>query len=99
MSKTFFLIAAVIYAVGYGSVQPALNTIVISLCPPHKRGAANAISFTSLDLGIGLGAFVWRLVSQNWGYPTIYLGCTGFMLLAVLAYLLMFRRKGKNEKL
>jgi MFS family permease len=81
-----FLIAAIFYGIGYGSVQPTLNVIVISLCEPSKRGAANSTFFSALDMGIGLGALIWGLISQLYGYPAIYFGCIGIMLLAIAAY-------------
>lgn len=92
----YFLIAAIFYAIGFGSVQPTLNTIVISLCAPSKRGAANATFFSSMDLGIGLGAFVWGIVSQTYGYTAIYFGCAGFMVVAIVAYLILFKRKRRD---
>jgi predicted MFS family arabinose efflux permease len=92
-----FLAAAVCFAVGYGSVQPTLNAIVISLCEPHKRGAANSTFFSAMDLGIGLGALIWGFVSKAFGYPAIYLGCILFMAFAAVAVVLLFNRKGADE--
>lgn len=84
-----FLVAAVLFGLGYGAVQPTLNAIVISKCSPSRRGAANATFFAALDLGIGVGAILWGVVSGAWGYPSIYwsgllffiaAGITGFIL-------------------
>lgn len=96
----YLLVAAVFYAIGFGSVQPTLNAIVVSLCMPSRRGAANSTFFSSMDLGIGLGAFVWGLVSQQFGYSSIYFGCIVFMVLAMVSYLILFiRKKGiKDDK-
>ena len=82
-----FLIAAVFFGVGYGSVQPALNALVISACPPAKRGAANSTFFSALDVGIGLGALCWGLVSGSFGFPAIYIGCIAFMIFAAISLL------------
>jgi predicted MFS family arabinose efflux permease len=82
-----FLIAAMFFGVGYGSVQPTLNAIVISACPPAKRGAANSTFFSSLDIGIGLGALCWGLVSGSFGFPAIYIGCIAFMIMAGISLL------------
>jgi MFS family permease len=87
-----FLIAAVFYGVGYGSVQPTLNAIVISACAPAKRSAANSTFFSAMDLGIGLGAMVWGMVSQAFGYPAIYFGCIACMACAAMAIIVLFRK-------
>jgi predicted MFS family arabinose efflux permease len=89
----FFLVAAVFYGVGYGSVQPTLNAIVISACSPSNRSAANSTFFSALDLGIGLGAAAWGVVSQAFGYPAIYFGCIACMFLAAIAFLLVLQKK------
>ncbi len=94
----FFLIAAVFYGVGYGSVQPTLNAIVISACAPSKRSAANSTFFSALDLGIGLGAMVWGIVSQAFGYPVIYFGCIACMFIAAIVFLLVMEKKQKSDR-
>jgi MFS family permease len=85
-----FLIAAVFYGVGYGSVQPTLNAMVISACAPAKRSAANSTFFSAMDLGIGLGAMAWGMVSQAFGYPAIFFGCIAFMVFAAVAIIVLF---------
>lgn len=81
------LIAAVCYAIGYGSVQPTLNTLVIASAPSNKRGAANSTFFSALDLGIGSGALIWGLLA-----PIIsYSGICFFVL--CLCYLQSFQSK------
>lgn len=91
-----FLTAAVFYGVGYGSVQPTLNTIVISLCAPSKRGAANSTFFSAMDLGIGLGALLWGIASQAFGYPVIYFGCFACTAFAAIALALFNKKKSKR---
>jgi MFS family permease len=88
-----FLAAAVFYGVGYGSVQPTLNAMVISACGPSKRSAANSTFFSAMDLGIGLGAMAWGMVSQAFGYPVIYFGCVACMFFAAIAFLVVLRNK------
>ncbi len=94
----FFLIAAVFYGVGYGSVQPTLNAIVISACAPSRRSAANSTFFSAMDLGIGLGAMTWGMVSQAFGYPVIYFGCIACMFFAAIAFLRVLKNPQGNDR-
>lgn len=89
----FFLTAAVFYAVGYGSVQPTLNSIVISVCAPSKRSAANSTFFSAMDLGIGLGALTWGVLSQTLGYSSIYFGSIGIMAVTIIAYFALLAKQ------
>jgi predicted MFS family arabinose efflux permease len=93
-----FLAAAVFYGIGYGSVQPTLNAMVISACAPSKRSAANSTFFSSLDLGIGLGAMAWGVVSQALGFPAIFIGCIVIMFFAAIAFLaILNKERGSSQ--
>jgi MFS family permease len=89
---SLFIAAAVLYGFGYGIVQPALNTIVMSACAPNRRGAANATFFGCMDLGLGSGAVAWGIFSGAFGYPAMYFGCVLFMAAALVCYIRLFPR-------
>ena len=90
-SMTVFLLAAVLYGLGFGAVQPVLNALVISLAPPERRGAANATFFSAMDLGIGLGAVILGAISEWAGYSLMYGISTLFALLALAIYFVVLR--------
>lgn len=89
-----FLIASVFYGIGFGSVQPILNALIVSLAPPQRRGAANATFLAAMDLGMGIGALAWGAVSQRFGYVYIYSVSIVLSLLAGVAYFII----SKSEK-
>ncbi|GGE64149.1 MFS transporter [Priestia taiwanensis] len=70
-----FVISAILYGIGFGSAQPALQAATIQLAPPEKRGVANATFFTAFDLGIGLGSILLGFVSQFMGYQVLFFIC------------------------
>jgi Major Facilitator Superfamily. len=70
--KVPFMIAAVLFGAGYGTVQPTLNGIIISKCRPERRGAANATFLMAMDLGLGIGAIIWGIVSGSYSYAAVY---------------------------
>ncbi len=86
-----FLLAAVLYGLGFGAVQPVLNALVISLAPPERRGAANATFFSAMDLGIGLGAVILGAISERVGYSMMYGSSILFALLALVIYFAVLR--------
>jgi len=95
-NTVILLIAAVIYGLGFGIIQPALNAWTIALAPVKKRGLAVATLFSSFDLGVGVGAVVNGQVSHFWNYQAIYLVSATSLACALLAFLLMV--KNKKEK-
>lgn len=64
-----FLVSAVLYGIGFGSVQLTLQSATLRLAHPDRKGVANASFLTAADLGIGLGAIVLGWVSQ---YMTVH---------------------------
>jgi len=94
-----FLIAGVLYGLGFGSSQTTLNTIMIKLCPRERRGTGNATFFSAMDIGIGLGAVLWGVVSQAVGFSYIYLASALCVILAIIIYVFILRKQlQKNKK-
>lgn len=92
-SLSAFLIAGVLYGLGYGSTQPTLNAIMVKLCPVERRGAANATFFSTMDIGIGLGAVMWGVVSQKAGFSCVYLASAVCVMLAFIGYVFTLRNQ------
>lgn len=88
-----FLVSAVLYGLGYGSAQPALNAIMIRLCPADRRGAGNSTFFTAMDIGSGGGAVIWGVIAQNVGFLWVYLSCAASALIALAAYVSVLQRQ------
>ncbi|HLR69754.1 MFS transporter [Virgibacillus alimentarius] len=80
------LLAAAIYGLGFGSVQPALQAWAVEKSPMNRRGMANATFFSFFDLGVGIGAMVFGQLASMFGYYSIYLTAAGSVLLAMLFY-------------
>lgn len=89
---TMFLVAAVVYAAGFGAVHPSMQAMTVRNVPPHRRGAANGTFFSSFDLGIGIGSVIWGAVAQVLGYSTMYILASIPVGIALLVYLLVGRK-------
>ncbi|MBM6383863.1 MAG: MFS transporter [Paenibacillus sp.] len=80
------LCSAVLYGIGFGSAQPALQAITLRMAPKERQGAANAFFSTATDLGIGLGAILLGLVSEYMSYSVLF----SVSALSVFVALLLF---------
>jgi len=92
-SLPMFLLVGIVYGLGFGTVQPILNALVISLAPPERRGAANATFAVAMDMGIGLGAVSLGFLAQQMGYVYMYGSSAIFALLALIMYFAILRQK------
>jgi MFS family permease len=92
-SLPLFLLSGIIYGIGFATVQPILNAIVVSLAPPERRGAANATFTTAMDLGIGIGSIILGFIVQQSGYESMYGISAIFALLGIIVFYLILYRK------
>lgn len=64
--------AALCYGIGFGSMQPALQTWMIQSVEPRQRGLANGMFFNSLDLGVAIGSMLLGAVALFTSYAVMY---------------------------
>ena len=97
-TNTLMLIfSALLYGLGYGMIQPTLQSWLIRSVPQNQRGTANSLFFNSLDLGIALGAMVLGIVAMNTSYASMYLVCASFMIVFLIINLVPLLNKEKKE--
>jgi MFS family permease len=91
--------AAVLYGLGFGSAQPALQAALLGLVPKERFGLANASFFTAFDLGIALGSTLLGWVADLVSYRALFALSTlavALSLAVFIAYVrpLLRRREG-----
>ena len=75
-----FLLAAFAIGTGNGITMPLFQTMVNSLVPRERRGAANSTYFAGFDIGIGTGMIALGVLANNLGLRDSYLICAGIVL-------------------
>lgn len=68
-----FLLAGSLYGIGFASVLPIMNAVVLNHVSDHQRGRATAIFSASLDVAYGSGAMIWGFVAMQVGFEQMYL--------------------------
>lgn len=86
------LLSAMLFSIGFGSAQPALQVAAIRLARIDRIGAANATLSTASDLGIGLGAIILGQVSQFMSYRTLFTVSAVSVVLSFLIFTFVIRR-------
>lgn len=91
------IIAAILYGIGFGSAQPALQAATLRIAPENRRGAANASFMTAFDLGIGLGAIVLGLVSERIGYAYLFTVTAVSVVVSLVIFAVFVRRLLRSD--
>ncbi|WP_071394439.1 MFS transporter [Bacillus tuaregi] len=91
------LTAAILYGLGFGTVQPALQAWSVEKTPVHRRGMANATFYSFFDVGIGLGAIFFGQISFLFGYQSVYISAAVSILISIIIYLFLVVRGAANR--
>ena len=86
------LIAAGLYGLGFGSVQPALQAWAVDKAPGNRKGMANATFFSFFDLGVGFGALTFGQLAFHLGYGAIYIASACSVLVSLMLYVYLHIR-------
>ena len=83
-----FYLSALFFGLGFGLVNPALQSMAVRTVPPEKRGAASSTFLCASDIGLGLGGFVAGWLVTIWGYRPMFGALSIFIILLWLIYIL-----------
>jgi MFS family permease len=86
-SVALLVAASTLYGLGYGAVQPSLQTWAVDRCPHDRKAAANGLFLSAVDLGYIIGAVALGQVAAATGYAGMYGWGAGVMALFLVAYL------------
>lgn len=98
-SLVLFLVVGIVYGFGFSAAQPTLNVVMLRMCPEERRGAANATFFSAMDIGIGLGAVIWGIVSQKLGFSYVFLGSAACIILSLTLYVILLHNRLKRGRI
>ncbi|MEG1826505.1 MAG: MFS transporter [Gordonibacter sp.] len=92
------LIAAALLGFGVGTVQASGLALAVRIAPDDRLGLANSTFYIMLDIGVGIGPLLLGIVQPFWGYRGLFQAMSTVALIAMAAYLLVSRRRGKMRR-
>lgn len=92
-SNIMIAIAGVLFGIGFGSLIPTLQSWTLSMTPPNRRGVANGMFFSSIDLGLGLSGLVFGVLAQYVELGALFRISSGFIVVALVLTIVKGRRK------
>ncbi|MGG3737731.1 MFS transporter [Aeribacillus pallidus] len=86
-SVEWLILSGVLFGLGYGSMMPALQAWVISKTIPERRGVANGMFYSAIDLGIGVSSLFFGFISSYINLMTIFqLSSICFIIVYILTW-------------
>lgn len=82
----YFVTAAVLYGLGYGLLQPTLQTWMFERLSDHRRSIGSGAFYSSVDLGLAIGSVILGLVAEWIGYADMYRVASVFILALFVVY-------------
>lgn len=91
------IVAAVIYGIAYGIMQPTFQAWAVSCVTPDKKGTANAMALSFMDLGMALGAISLGGVAGQLDYRSMYGISSLLIVILLILYAIVHVRTRKNR--
>ena len=91
------LLAGAIIGLGYGNFLSCGQAISIKEAPPHRLGLATATYYIFLDVGFGVGPYLFGSLVPFTGYRGLYLMMAMVILATIILYYFLYRRKVSSE--
>jgi MFS family permease len=83
------LLSALCYGLGFGAMQPSIQTWMIQEVHPLQRGMANGMFFNSLDFGVAIGSIALGSIAKSTSYAIMYRYSAIALVLLILIYIVI----------
>jgi len=83
-NPTTLLIMRIMQGVGSALMHVTGMAIVTSAYPPEKRGVALGLNIGAVYVGLSLGPFIGGLLTQQWGWQSVFLASTPLSIIAII---------------
>ena len=91
------LLAGAIIGLGYGNFLSCGQAISIKGVPTHRLGLATATYYIFLDVGFGVGPYIFGSLVPFTGYRGLYLMMAMVILATIILYYFLYRSKVSSE--
>lgn len=92
------VVSAVLFGIGFGSAQPALQAATLRIAHPERKGAANASFMTAFDGGIGIGSIVLGLISNYLNYTVLFVVSSASVVIALVLFAATVSRRVRGSE-
>jgi len=84
-----FILAAVVYAIGYGSCYTLISALAVDTVDANLRGSAIAFSYMGKDVGVMVGSMALGFLAQALGFVFLYLAVSGVLVAGIVVFIVI----------
>ncbi|HIW33852.1 MAG TPA: MFS transporter [Candidatus Paenibacillus intestinavium] len=93
-SMSMLIVSALLYGVGFGSIQPTLQAWMLRSASKEDYGTVNGLFYNSTDVGVSLGAIILGVIVTITSYEMMYrLSSLCMILFAIGVVIYAMKRK------
>jgi MFS family permease len=92
-----FVIAALVFGLGFGLMYPAYTAYVLRHVPFNRRGAAFGAMLAAFDTGVGSGSSVVGWLIHRFGFRQAFVAAAGLAVLSLPYFLVAEKRLGFKD--
>lgn len=92
-----FLLAAALIGLGYGTILPGFQTVAVQRAGIERSSQAFSTFFTFYDIGIGIGAFIWGVISAYYSFQIMYM-LSGLLMVVIVIIFAVYLTKKEREQ-
>ena len=93
-SRTWMILSAIVFGIGYGTAYPTYVGYVMRGVRPNRRGAAFGAILAAFDTGIGTGSTTMGWLIERYGYANAFAAAAVLSALALPYFLAVDRWYG-----
>lgn len=86
-SVPMLVASALLYGLGFGSIQPTVQAWMLRVSKSHEHGTVNSLFYNSTDVGVAFGSILLGLIASASSYAVMYRFAAGVMLLFAVVYI------------
>jgi MFS family permease len=95
-TRTWMLVSAVVFGIGYGTAYPTYVGYVMRGVRPNRRGAAFGAILAAFDTGIGTGSTSMGWLIERYGFSKAFAAAAALSALALPYFLIVDRWYGRE---
>lgn len=86
------LVAGALVGLGYGTFMSNGQAVCLKTCEPHRIGIALSTYFVGLDLGLGVGPYVFGVLRNHISFQQMYLVAAVLPVACAIVYALFYKK-------
>lgn len=95
-SMGLLIVSALLYGVGFGSIQPTLQAWMLRSTSKEDYGTVNGLFYNATDIGVSLGAIILGIIVTFTSYEMMYRLSSICMLLFVIGVIIYAKKRKKS---